>query len=208
DRGDGEQAIIDLFTKLETEARAAGGNVIVLNGNHELMNAALDFRYVTPGGMADFDGPQGRAKALMPGGTYAKVFAKHNAIAIVGYAIFSHAGVLGDWVAQVDAVNTSTRCYLDGQLHDPPPAARGEDTPLWTRAVGMPDVDCASVTAALTTLGVKRMIVGHTVQRDGISSKCDDALWRIDVGLAKLYDGPIQVLEVYPTPKILTGTRP
>ena len=34
-------------------------------------------------------------------------------------------------------------------------------------------------------LEVDRMIVGHTVRRDGISSICTDKVWRIDVGLSK-----------------------
>src|SRR5688572_20846577 len=55
DRGDDEQAILDLIFKLEGEARAAGGAVIMLLGNHELMNGAGDFRYVTPGAMNDFN---------------------------------------------------------------------------------------------------------------------------------------------------------
>jgi hypothetical protein len=54
DRGDDEQAIVDLFERLEVEAKREGGAVYVLNGNHELMNAALDFRYVTSGGFRDF----------------------------------------------------------------------------------------------------------------------------------------------------------
>ena len=56
-----------------------------------------------------------RVAALVPGGLYAKRLAEHNAIAIVGDTVFSHAGVLGDWVTQVDAVNRSSRCWLDGQ---------------------------------------------------------------------------------------------
>jgi hypothetical protein len=40
------------------------------------------------------------------------------------------------------------------------------------------------------------MVVAHTVQEHGITSACDDKLWRIDVGLAKLYGGPIEVLEL------------
>jgi hypothetical protein len=53
------------------------------------------------------------------------------------------------------------------------------------------------------------MVVGHTVQNQGITSACDGALWRIDVGLARLYGGPIEVLELAPDapPKVLHGVR-
>jgi hypothetical protein len=65
------------------------------------------------------------------------------------------------------------------------------------------------VKVALAKLGVKRMVVGHTVQDQGINQACDGAVWRIDVGLAKRYGGPIQVLELGDgiEPKVLTGTR-
>jgi hypothetical protein len=55
DRGDEEEAVIRLFERLSREATEAGGAVHVLNGNHELMNAYRDYRYVTPGGYADFE---------------------------------------------------------------------------------------------------------------------------------------------------------
>jgi hypothetical protein len=73
----------------------------------------------------------------------------------------------------------------------------------------MPAVDCAALSAALAALSVKRMVVGHTVQASGITSACDAALWRIDVGLSKAYGGPIEVLELTPgaPPAIRTGTR-
>ncbi|MCG8422442.1 MAG: metallophosphoesterase [Proteobacteria bacterium] len=54
DRGNDEQDILDWLETLAEQANAAGGAVHVLNGNHELMNAAGDFRYVTAGGFADF----------------------------------------------------------------------------------------------------------------------------------------------------------
>jgi hypothetical protein len=78
---------------------------------------------------------------------------------------------------------------------------------VWTREWGGDQVDCARLQQALHALGARRMVVGHTVQASGINSQCDGALWRIDVGLAKLYGGPIQALEVAPAPKILTGSR-
>nr|MBA3458249.1 metallophosphoesterase [Deltaproteobacteria bacterium] len=120
DRGDDEQAILDLLFRLEDEAKAAGGALIMLLGNHELMNAAGDFRYVTPGAMTDFDEvAKDRLAALGPGGVYAKKLAAHNVVAIVGDTVFSHAGVLGDWATQIEAVNGSSRCWLDGQSGGP-----------------------------------------------------------------------------------------
>jgi hypothetical protein len=212
DRGDDESKILDLFERLASEAKAAGGAIIQLNGNHELMNAAHDFRYVTPGGMRDFGGD--RTRAFDPGGPWSKKLAKFNVVAIVGGTVFSHAGVLGEWATQLDEVNLSSRCWLDGQAgsaSEPPSALTSEDSPVWTRAYGLPDaVDCAALSAVLTRLGAQRMVVGHTVQREGITSACDGKLWRIDVGLAVGYGGPIQVLEVIGAPgapRVLSGTR-
>ncbi len=226
DRGDDEQAILDLLARLEAEAKTAGGAVIALIGNHELMNAAGDLRYVTPGGMTDFaDAPglaaskaqnvpepeRSRMAALGPGGVYAKWLAAHAVIAIVGDTVFSHAGVLGDWVTRIEDVNQSSRCWLDGQVagDGPPPTLTSDDSPVWTRAVGLESADCGQVKTALAAMGVKRMVVGHTVQSRGINALCDGAVWRIDVGLAKVYGGPIEVLELSPDapPKILRGTR-
>jgi len=227
DRGDDEQAILDLLDKLAVEATAAGGAVIELLGNHELMNAAGDFRYVTRGGFADFadvpgldtsryaevpEAARARISALGPGGVYAHKLATHNVIAIVGDTVFSHAGVLGNWAKRLDVANLESRCWLDGQAGGPragTPALTSDDSPVWTRELGGSHVDCAALETSLAALGAKREVVGHTVQEQGINSACDGQVWRIDVGLAKEYGGPIQVLELTPDhpPKILTGTR-
>ena len=61
---------------------------------------------------------------------------------------------------------------------------------------------------AKAALGAKRMVVGHTVQPQGMNAACDGALWRSDVGLAKLYGGPIQVLAIEGgTATVVKGTR-
>src|SRR5690606_16950127 len=54
DRGDDELAVLALLARLRDEARAAGGDVVVLNGNHELMNVQGDLRYVTAAGFTTF----------------------------------------------------------------------------------------------------------------------------------------------------------
>ena len=208
DRGDDEREILELVFKLEAEARAAGGEMIMLLGNHELMNAAGDFRYVTPGAMADFG--EDRIAGIGPGSAWAKKLAAHDVITIVGDTIYSHAGVLEDWATQIESVNMTSRCWLDGQAgarNEPPIALTSQESPVWTRKLGLDPVDCDAVKRTLAKLDIKRMVIGHTVQKMGITSACDGTVWRIDVGLAKLYDGPIEVLEVSDPPKVLKGSR-
>jgi hypothetical protein len=228
DRGDDEQAIMDWLGQLEQQASKAGGAMIWLLGNHELMNAAGDFRYVTPGGFSDFaDDPtidvstaalaqvptpaRARVAALSPGGRYAKQLSGHNVVAIVDDVVYSHAGVIGPWASKVEQLNGEARCWLDAQIaaDKPPVALTADNGPAWTRTLGGASADCNALDASLKQLGAKRMVVGHTVQPNGISSLCDGMLWRIDVGLAKHYGGPIEVLEIAGgnEPKVLSGSR-
>ena len=48
DRGRGVRAVMDLLKRLEADAAAAGGRVVGLLGNHEVMNMMRDVRDVTP----------------------------------------------------------------------------------------------------------------------------------------------------------------
>ena len=51
DRGDHEIPLLYWLERLRWQAAAAGGALHVLNGNHETMNVAGQYRYVTRGGM-------------------------------------------------------------------------------------------------------------------------------------------------------------
>ncbi|HEX5655711.1 MAG TPA: metallophosphoesterase, partial [Polyangiales bacterium] len=93
DRGDDDRKIFDWLERLRPEARAAGGELILLSGNHELMNVAQDFRYVTPGAFGAFDDVGGRAAAFRPGGVYALRIALRPFVMQVGDAVYVHGGV-------------------------------------------------------------------------------------------------------------------
>ncbi len=54
DRGPKSREVMDLLMALEKQARKKGGQVIVLLGNHEMMNMTGDLRYVTPADYASF----------------------------------------------------------------------------------------------------------------------------------------------------------
>ena len=64
DRGPDSLRIIRHLQRLATEAPAAGGQVIVLLGNHEAMNVTGDLRYVHPGEYEAFRERRSRAVRL------------------------------------------------------------------------------------------------------------------------------------------------
>jgi hypothetical protein len=80
DRGPKPRDVLDLMMALEKEAPQAGGRVIGLLGNHEVMNMMGDLRYVTPANYAGFaDGKsQERQKAAYT--EYVKWRASHASL--------------------------------------------------------------------------------------------------------------------------------
>lgn len=53
DRGEDEIAILSLLRSLDIQAKAEGGAVFQVNGNHESMNVEGDFRFVDSGGFEE-----------------------------------------------------------------------------------------------------------------------------------------------------------
>lgn len=216
DRGDDERAILALFEALTAQAAKAGGKVVQINGNHELMNAAGDLRYVTPGGFKDFadvvrpegapklpaevpDFARGRLAAFLPGGEFALRFARWPVIAVVGDSVFVHGGVHREHVeAGVGLINDDISAWLQGRR--PVPARwMGPDGPMWSRVWSggpLAPADCDRLQFVLDGLKVKRMVVGHTPQPSGITEACAGRVWRIDVGMARHYGGRPAALEI------------
>ncbi len=121
DRGDDDRAVFDLLERLRHEATRAGGALILLSGNHELMNVARDFRYVTPRGFSDFAHERGRGAAFQPGGPYAAILASRPIVARVGDTLFVHGGILPKHVAYgLDRMNDGVRAWILGQRPEPP----------------------------------------------------------------------------------------
>jgi hypothetical protein len=62
DRGTGVRKVMDLLMRLERDAKRAGGQVVTLLGNHEVMNVIGDWRDVTPDICATFATAQSESK--------------------------------------------------------------------------------------------------------------------------------------------------
>lgn len=216
DRGDDDRAIVDLFDRLRDEAKAASGRVIALVGNHEVMNVQLNFDYVSPPALDDFarlpapevsppqllklpERARPRGAAFVPGGAYAKKLSERDMIAQVGDTVFVHGGVLPKHMRYgLARINREARAWMRGEVPTPSTMILGESSPIWERRYSAEtgQDDCKVLGEVLDGMQAKRMVVGHTVQRGGITSACGDRVWRIDVGLSKHYGGSTEVLEI------------
>jgi len=216
DRGGDEPEIIDLLSRLSEEAREAGGALHVLNGNHELINVDLDLRYVTEEGYRDFEelvtidqsdslvmalppGRQARGAAFRPGGPYALILAERNTAVIVGRNLFVHGGILPEHVDYgLEKINTEVRAWLRDEIPRPE-WSRGSRSPVWSRhfSDGIDSTETEMLTEVLDRLDVDRMILGHSIQRGGVTSFCDGRIWCIDVGMAAHYgSNQVRVLDI------------
>ncbi len=206
DRGDGDREIFDLLEALTVEATVDGGEVYPITGNHEVMNVQLDFRYITDASFASFadieydpededlleldEEQRGRAAAFRPGGPYAMMLAERPVILELEDTLFVHGGVLPDHVADgIDHINEDVAEWMRGEDWRPKAYTSDEDSPVWSRHFSDdPDEeDCALAEEVLDELGLARMVVGHTIQDDGIDSACDGLVWRIDIGMSEYY---------------------
>ena len=218
DRGPEDRAVIDFLQALRLEAEAAGGALVLLVGNHEMMNVQGDFRYVNEASCAAFDdldaglldlahpslaelppACQKRGAAFLPGAPYAQVLATTQLTAIVDGNVFAHGGVLPKHVdAGLHTINQQASAWMMGQGSEPPMAAMDSDAITWLRDYSdgpVSEEHCATLEAVLTSLGASRLIVGHTVQ-DTINSACDGQVWRIDVGISEHYGSTLEALEI------------
>lgn len=214
DRGEDERELLDLLEGLEKQARAVGGRLVQLNGNHEVMNVLGDFRYTSAAGLNDFDPTPGldlaaplpgevgglagaRAEAFRPGGTWAQRLARFPIAVVVGDTVFVHAGLEPQMVELgLERINREARLWMWGSGPFPK-YLDDRDSPVWTRLFDRDDpVACARLKVSLAALGARRMVVGHNPHIEGIRSGCGEAVWRIDTGMSRFFGGHPEVLSI------------
>ncbi|CAM9310547.1 unnamed protein product, partial [Heterosigma akashiwo] len=152
---------------------------------------------------------QCRIAALCPGGLFSPLLARHPLVLKVGRTLFCHGGLGpqhlmgGAW--GLDALNRAVAAAVAGRGRFPRELLSGAGAVVWDRAYSSPEsydglapAARARLEQALELVGCDRMVVGHTPQRRGINSAAAGRVWRVDVGLARCYNGGglPQVLEL------------
>lgn len=80
DRGPGVRRVMDLFIALEAQSRNAGGRVITLLGNHEVMNLLGETRDVSPATFASFADAESDARREAAYKAYVKLASTRAAV--------------------------------------------------------------------------------------------------------------------------------
>ncbi|KAG6516932.1 shewanella-like protein phosphatase 2 [Zingiber officinale] len=244
DRGGDELRLLYLLHRLKLDAARAGGALLTLHGNHEIMNACGRFRYVTPAGLDEFkrwgfwyrsglamkrlcadlesprdpfkgvpksfpgikeefwEGIRARIAALRPNGPIAARFlAGNQTVLVIGESVFVHGGLLQRHVDHgLEKINEEVRKWIMGLSGShAPPYLQGREGVVWLRNFSDgSNCDCSHLEEVLAMIpGARRMVMGHTIQEQGINEVCDARAIRIDVGLSRgCSDGLPEVLEI------------
>jgi len=214
DRGGQDREVIELMQYIKRDARHYGGELYLMNGNHEIMNVCLDFGYVHVDAWDDFDDIEydptdqfiesfpaymrGRVAAFYPGGPLARLLARQRIVLITKDTVFVHGSLLPEHVAYgVDRINREVSEWMLGRAYEPLEVI-GSGGPMWLRtyAYEVSQKDCEMLEGVLESLSVERMVIAHTVQYEGITSACKGKVWRIDTGMSDYYGGNVSVLQI------------
>lgn len=210
-RGDGESygelELITFMDRIHDKASKKGGGVYSLIGNHEIMNLLGNFQYSSKKDIKIQGGIEIRKKLFSPGSDiFNKMSCTRNVVLQVGDFIFVHAGILPEHIKSnekttfITKINTLMRLYLQGKKDWDDPEIQtyflDKKGIIWNRDYGSSSPSCDNINKVTKLLNVGHMIIGHTVQ-DNINSKCDDKLWRVDVGLSGIFgNNGMEILEI------------
>lgn len=172
DRGPGVTEAFWFLRALEGAARAKGGWVHVLPGNHEAMVASGDLRYLHPKYAKTLEGLPSQPDLIGPDSDLGRWLRSRPLLLKLGDFLFVHGGISPELVAQgwdLKQINTRFRAAL-GQRGR---TAEGETAlllrskgPLWYRGLlppgGKPASTEEEITQVLKHFRVKAIIVGHT----------------------------------------------
>jgi len=189
DRGKDVVPELWLLYKLEDEAKAAGGSVHVLLGNHDIMNLSGDHRYTDPKYFknawllgTDCSGLFGKDTEL------GRWLRSKNIIEKIGDVLAMHGGLSLKIVARqqtLEVINRECRPYFDAGTNAVPDSLRvffGSNAIFWYRGYFMqPKITEAQLDSSLRFYKARYIVVGHTIVKWNIASYLGGKVIGVDV---------------------------
>ena len=199
-------------------AKDKNGNVILIIGNHEIMNFNKNYNYVQDKSLNkcliennnDFNYKLNSKKSCdtshrdklfsIPNGPLAKSMYNYmKGVVKINNNIFCHGGI-SELISKkytIREINNVLRLFLSGKKshdNDVFQSIYGSNGIIWFREYSKDNSACNQLKNTLDNLKATRMIVGHTPQKDGITNRCRQFkknLWAIDVGLSRAFNTKI-----------------
>lgn len=173
DRGPNVTEVLWLIYDLEDKAKAAGGYVHFILGNHEIMNMSNDHRYVHPKYMRNADLYQEPYVNWYKASTeLGRWLSTKNVVERIGDFIFVHGGLAPD-LNYIDKtlseINNTMRPFyfiqedvfrIDDEILKFLFDANG---PIWNRNYVMMHAQDVEIEESLRKFGGKHVVVGHTM---------------------------------------------
>ena len=217
DRGPQVTEALWLLLQLQPQARAAGGEVHYLLGNHETMVLAGDVRYVNPKYVEIAKRLKRSVSGLHAKDTVIGEWLYLRPVILkLGDTLFLHGGISPENLAlamDIDGTNAAYRASLgkprDEVRADPAiaPLYDGKRSPIWYRGYLDGQLKPEEVAALTDKLGLARIVVGHTTQKE-IGSFHGGRIIAIDGGIKDGESGELLFIENgKPSRGLLDGSR-
>lgn len=176
--------VLRFLANLRVQARASGGDVRCLYGNHELMNLVGIYAYVREEDMS------GREALFAEGGEATALIADLcEPMIIEDNILFCHAGLNPDAFESVTTSRYSLHSALERAAEEPPHSLLGgEDGITMTRYYyATSGQDYERVSRMLNGIGCDRMVIGHNCVNSSLTTRCQGRVVLTDVGISRAF---------------------
>ena len=190
DRGTMVTEVLWFIYSLEDKAKAAGGYVHYILGNHEIMNMSDELDYVQ---QRYIQHAQLMNKPYMqlfgPNAEIGRWLATKNVVERIGNTLFTHGGIssyMNTLAIPLKELNEITRPfytdttykYADDRLN----LVYSDLGPFWYRGYyKAPKAAMEQIDSTLNIYGVRYITTGHTIISNEIRSLYDDKVFNVDV---------------------------
>lgn len=191
DRGTHVTEVLWLIYSLEEKAKAAGGYVHYVLGNHEIMNMSSDLRYLNPKYLKTVTASKEQYTTLYGDSSeIGRWLRTKNIMERVGDMLFLHAGFSSEMNAAgltISKINELARpFYADTTFNYPyieTDLIMGDKGPFWYRGyyMGNKIATDAQIDSTLNLYYVKHIVTGHSIVADTVSVLRDGKLFDTDV---------------------------
>lgn len=191
DRGTQVTEVLWLIYSLEEKAKAAGGYVHYVLGNHEIMNLSNDLRYLNPKYLKTVTASKEQYATLYGDSSeIGRWLRTKNIMERVGDMLFLHAGFSAEMNSTgltISKINELARPFYADTTYNYPyvetDLIMGDNGPFWYRGYydGPKLATDAQIDSTLNLFYVRHIVTGHTIIADTISVLRDGKLFDTDV---------------------------